>query len=58
MTRNLPKVFQKFGNIMTDVKLVIKLHQRKEDQSSNVENFQFLKIGTGVTLTKNLNLRE
>jgi len=58
MTWNLPKIFEKFCNIMTDVELVIKLHQSKEDQSaSSIENFQLIKIGTGETITQYVNLR-
>ena len=55
MTRNLPKVFEKFGNIMTDVELVIKLHQSKEDQSiTAIGSCHLFKIGTGVTMTQNV----
>jgi hypothetical protein len=37
MTRDLPQVFEKFGNIVTDVKLVIELHKIKNKQMDETE---------------------
>jgi hypothetical protein len=43
MTRDLPQVFEKFGNIVTDVKLVIELHRIKNKQ---VNQYSFLHFTT------------
>ena len=35
MTRDLPQVFKKFSNIMSDVELVIELHKTTNKQAIN-----------------------
>lgn len=35
MTRDLPKIFEKFSNIVADVKLVIELHSSKAKRAVN-----------------------